>query len=114
MKLNAVGRHSRLSVDKVKESNTRDLHRHTDGSKRSGRSETSVKLLSGVGDAGGERTIHCHATRTRYFGDHCRAVFILHDDVIVDVTLELEHSQGRPDHVDSVFSRRKPRIVGRC
>src|SRR5207302_835707 len=63
VKLNAVGRHSRLSVDKVKESNTRDLHRHTDGSKRSGRSETSVKLLSGVGDAGGERTIHCHATR---------------------------------------------------
>src|SRR5438128_2738023 len=36
VKLNAVGRHARLSMDKVKECNTGDLNRNADGLKEAG------------------------------------------------------------------------------
>src|ERR1041385_1387669 len=113
MQLDAVWRYARLSVDKIKEPNTGNLNRNGDGLERSRRREMSVKLLTGVSDSGGERTVHGHTARTRYLRDHGVAVIVLHDDVIVDVSLELEERHRGSNHVHRVLSRSESSIVRR-
>ncbi len=68
----------------IKETDTRDLHRHIGGLKSRGGREHRVELCSRVRDAGGERTARADTTRIRDFGDH-RAGAITYDHVIIRI-----------------------------